>query len=101
MSDHAEKYFDMHKQRLNDLYCQVDEAIESDVNPAELKTIMFAANHAFFEMERIMLQESDAPNFADNLDVIQSQQTLKSKFDFRVTKWLEGKGLTPKSINEI
>ena len=101
MSDHAEKSFDMHKQRLNDLYCQVDEAIKSDVNPAELKTIMFAANHAFSEMERIMLQESDALNFADNLDVIQSQQTLKSKFDSRVTKWLEGKGLTPKSINEI
>ena len=101
MSDHVEKSFDMHKQRLNDLYCQVDEAIKSDVNPAELKTIMFAANHAVSEMERIMLQESDALNFADNLDVIQSQQTLKSKFDSRVTKWLEGKGLTPKSINEI
>ena len=68
---------------------------------SELKSIMFAANHAFSEMERIMLQESDTLNFADNLEVIQSQQTLKSKFDSRVTKWLEGKGLTPKSINEI
>ena len=101
MSDHVEKSFDMHKQRLNDLYCQADEAIKSDVNPAELKSIMFAANQAFSKMERIMLQESDTLNFADNLDVIQSQQTLKSKFHFRVTKWLEGKGLIPKSINEI
>ena len=101
MSDHVEKSFNMHKQRLNDLYCQVDEAIKSDVNPAELKTIMFAANHAFSETERIMLQESDALSFADNLDVIQFQQTLKSKFDSHETKWLEGKGLTPKSINEI
>ena len=52
-------------------------------------------------MKRIMLQESDTLSIADSLDVIQFQQTLKSKFDSRVTKWLEGKGLTPKSIDEI
>ena len=58
-------------------------------------------NHAFSEMERIRLQESDALSFADSLDVIQSQQTLKTKFDSRVKKWLERKSSTRKSVDKM
>ena len=97
MSHCEEKFLLVRKECLINLYCQVDEAMKSDV---ELKSMRSAINHAFSEMECIMLQESDALSFADSLDVIQSQQALKFKFDSRVTKWLEGKGLTLKSINE-
>ena len=68
------------------LYAQAYELIKGDANPYDLKPIMFEINEIFSEMERAVLQESDAVTFADSLGSIQAQQLVKSEFDAKVTE---------------
>ena len=87
--------------KIRGLYAQAHELIKGDADPCDLKPIMFEINQVFSEMERAVLQESDAVTFADSLGSIQAQQLVKSEFNAKVTEWLESKNVPQREINEI
>ena len=101
MSDEINSCLSELNDRISGLYAQAHELIKGDADPYDLKPVMFEINQVFSEMERAVLQESDAVTFADSLGSIQAQQLVKSEFDAKVTEWLESKNVPQREINQI
>ena len=101
MSDEINSCLSELSDRISGLYAQAHELIKGDADPYDLKPVMFEINQVFSEMERAVLQESDAVTFADSLGSIQAQQLVKSEFDAKVTEWLESKNVPQREINQI
>ena len=100
MSNH-EKSFAFYKDCIDDLYSKVNQILEIDGNPEQVKTLVIDVNCVYTEMERAMLQEEVPSKFVESLGSIQSQHALKAEFDAKVFDWLSSKNIPRGEIESI
>ena len=100
MSKH-EKSFAFYKDCIDDLYSKVNQILEIDGNPEQVKTLVIDVNCVYTEMERAMLQEEVPSKFVESLGLIQSQHALKAEFDAKVFDWLSSKNIPRGEIESI
>ena len=100
MSNH-EKSFAFYKGCIDDLCSKVNQILEIDGNPEQVKTLVIDVNCVYTEMERAMLQEEVPSKFVESLGSIQSQHALKAEFDAKVFDWLSSKNIPRGEIESI
>ena len=66
MSDH-ERSFAFYIDCINDLYIHVNQVLELNYEPEQVKNLTIAVKHAYTEMERAMLREEILTKFAESL----------------------------------